>query len=312
MDYLRRTRPPSAVINGRSLGLRLGNTHWLARLWPLLTASLTVAMPALACTCRKMSVCQLIVHPTIFVGEVVSGGISSLRQDPWNTDIHSARFRVLESFRGLPVGTKTVDVELHPWPDMCSPVPYVLGHKYLVAPGILEGKLVDGPCFQGFDLDKFPDDVRQVREYSAGKMPLDVQGHLHGAGQRQGIKVSAVRGNKTYATVTRSDGSYFLPVPEAGVYTVFPTLPPYSAEAFEVEVPSMGCAIHDSYITTDNSITGTVRDRKGRVVIDARVALIDLDDPQRDPREQIWGWREFTQKKLGVSNLKAWRSAATY
>jgi hypothetical protein len=66
----------------------------------------------------------------------------------------------------------------------------------------------------------------------------------------------------------------------------------------------MGCAMHDSYITTDNSITGTVRDRKGRVVIDARVALIDFDDPQRDPREQIWGWREFTQKKPGRFEFK--------
>lgn len=66
----------------------------------------------------------------------------------------------------------------------------------------------------------------------------------------------------------------------------------------------MGCAIHDSYMTTDNSIKGTVRDRKGRVVIDARVALIDFDHPQRDPREEIRGWREFTQKKTGRFEFK--------
>jgi hypothetical protein len=263
----------------------------------LLVAYLAVAQPVLACSCVRMTVCRLIVHPTLFIGQVVSGGITSLRQDPWNTDINYARFTVLESFRGLPTGTKAVDVELHPLPGMCSPVPYILGHKYLVAPGISQGKLMDGPCFQGFDLDRIPDLVRQLREFFAGKMPLNVQGRIFGPGHGPGITVSALRAGKTYSAVTRSDGSYLLPVPEAGVYTVLPTLAPYSAKAFDVEVPPVGCAVYEPSMKSDNSITGTVRDHKGRVVIDARVALIDLEHPQPDPREAVWFRREFVEEK---------------
>jgi len=262
----------------------------------LLIAYLTVALPVLACDCRKMTVCELIVQPTLFIGELVSGGIASLHQDPWNTDINYARFTVLESFRGLPAGTKTVNVELQPWPGMCSPVPYVLGHTYLVAPRTSQGRLTDGSCFQGFDLDWFSDEVRQVREYFAGQMPLNVQGRVFGPGHGPGITVSASRAGKTFSTVTRSDGSYFLPVPRAGVYTVLPTLAPYSGKAFDVEVPPVGCAVLDNYMMSKNSITGTVRDHKGRVVIDASVALIDLDHPQPNPREAIW-FREFVHKK---------------
>ncbi len=243
-----------------------------------------------------MTACELIVRPTLFIGERVSGGITSLRQDPWNTDINYARFRVLESFRGLPADAKAVDIELRPWPAMFSPVPYILGHKYLVAPGSFEGKLTDGSCFQGFDLDSFPDEVRQVREYFAGKLPLNVQGHVIGPAHGPGITVSALRGGKTYSTGTRSDGFYLLPVPEAGAYTVFPTLAPYSAKAFDVKVPPVGCAVYDPYMMSDSSITGTVRDHKGRVVIDASVALIDLDSPQPDPREAFW-FRKFVRKK---------------
>src|SRR5262249_2462902 len=116
--------------------LRLSRIRCMTLPVRLLVAYLTVALPVVACSCRKMTVCQLIVHPPLFIGELVSGGIPSLRQDPWNTDINYARFTVLESFRGLPAGTKAVNVELSPWPGMCSPVPYVRGHKYLVAPSI--------------------------------------------------------------------------------------------------------------------------------------------------------------------------------
>lgn len=262
----------------------------------LLIAYSTVALPVLACSCRELTVCELMINPTLFIGEVVDGGITSLRQDPWNTDINYARFTVLESFRGLPPGTKAVNVELNAWPGMCSPVPYVHGHKYLVAPSIYQGKLTDGACFQGFDLDQYPDVVRQVREFFGGRMSLNVQGNVIGPVHGPGIMVSALRGGKTYSTVTRSDGYYLLPVPEAGVYNVLPTFAPYSAKAEAVEVPPVGCVVHYAPMTSGSSITGTVRDHKGRVVTDASVALIDLDHPQPDPREPVWFRREFVEK----------------
>jgi hypothetical protein len=263
----------------------------------LLSAYLTVALPVLACSCRKMTVCELIVHPTVFIGEVVSGGITSLRQDPWNTDVSLARFTVLENLRGLPADTKAVDIELRPTPGMCSPVPYFRGHKYLVAPNTSQGRLMDGDCFQGFDLDQYPNVVRQVREFFAGRLPPNLQGRVFGPGHGPGITISASRAGKTYSTVTRPDGSYLLPVPEAGVYSVLPTLAPYSAKAFEVGVPPVGCGFQDLSMMSGNSIRGTVRDRKGRPVIDARVALIDLDHPQPDPREAVWYDREFVEKR---------------
>ena len=82
----------------------------------LLIAYSTVALPVLACSCRELTVCELMINPTLFIGEVVDGGITSLRQDPWNTYINYARFTVLESFRGLPREQGTELFISGPWP----------------------------------------------------------------------------------------------------------------------------------------------------------------------------------------------------
>jgi hypothetical protein len=80
---------------------------------PVLRVSMlcfATAFPALACSCRQAPICNLIDRPVVFIGEVVTGGVASIRDDPWYSKGGVATFRVLESFRGLPKGAKTVDV----------------------------------------------------------------------------------------------------------------------------------------------------------------------------------------------------------
>jgi len=267
---------------------------------PLLTCFLAGALPGLACSCSHVTICNLIENPTLFVGEVVSGGITSLRQDPWNTTVNHVRLKVLESFRGLPEGAQGVDIELHPLPGMCSPVPYVLGRKYLVAPFTYEGKLVDGACFRGFDLERFPEMVRQVREHFAGRWPLNVQGSVYGAPfgllPLSGVTIAAAGGGKTHTAVTRADGAYFLPVPEAGMYELRATLEPYRTGVATVRIGPSGCSVEDFVMGIDNSISGTVRDRRGRVLKDAPVGLIEFDHPPTSPREHAYFYREYVER----------------
>jgi len=99
----------------------------------------TVVLPAIACECSHLTVCEIVKLPTIFIGEVIDGGISSIEEDPWYSSVNHVRFKVLKNFRGLPAGTQTVDVELIPTFGMCSPIPYFYGHKYLLMPGKRDG-----------------------------------------------------------------------------------------------------------------------------------------------------------------------------
>src|ERR1017187_6664398 len=148
------------------------------RLPMILVAS---ALPLLPCDCRRLTSCEVMQQPTAFVGEVVDGGITSIREDPWNSTVDHVRFKVLESFSGLPSGTQTVDLVLRPLPGMCAPIPYRLGRRYLVAPLEDDGKLYDGPCFQGRDVETSDEEVRQVREYFAGRLPINVHGQVAAA-----------------------------------------------------------------------------------------------------------------------------------
>ena len=129
----------------------------------VLTALAAIALPVLACECRRLSVCELIQMPTVFIGEVIDGGVTSIRDDPWHSNVNHVRFRVLENFRGLPPKAQTVDVELTPTSGMCAPIPYFPGRRYLVIPRKREGKYTDGVCFQGRDIETAQDEVRQLR-----------------------------------------------------------------------------------------------------------------------------------------------------
>jgi hypothetical protein len=107
----------------------------------VLTALAAIAVPVLACECRHLSVCELIQMPTVFIGEVIDGGVTSIRDDPWNSNVKHVRFRVLENFRGLPANAQTVDVELTPTARM-FPRPRCRNSRGGSTPGtrILRGK----------------------------------------------------------------------------------------------------------------------------------------------------------------------------
>ncbi len=254
------------------------------------------AGPALACDCTPMTVCELIQQPTIFIGEVIDGGITSHREDPWRSDFGRVRFKVLESLRGLPRGTRTVDVRLMSPGGMCSPIPYHSGKKYLVVPNEDDGALIDGPCFSARNVDTEAEDVRQVRAYFSGKMPTNVHGqvavaddpsmigYLLGTGEAKllgGVTISAERRGRVYSAVSGSDGRYRLPLPAGGGYTVRAALKPYESEpeSEEISIPVRGCAIQDFALRVHNTISGRVWDKDGQPVKSAKVGLIDLSDP---------------------------------
>src|SRR5258708_20143292 len=114
-------------------------------MWIRVLAAL-FAYPLFACSCRHLTVCELIHRPIVFIGEVIEGGVD-LKDDPWQSSPSHVRFKVLENFRGLPASTRTVDVEVSLWAGMCSPNPYYPGRPYLVVPGERDGKLSDGISF---------------------------------------------------------------------------------------------------------------------------------------------------------------------
>lgn len=276
-------------------------------MWSLLRLAFMLAASALslyACECRMFTICELVKQPTIFIGEIIDGGITSIRQDPWYARVYHVRFRVLEIFRGLPANTQIVDVELMPIAGMCAPIPYHQGKRYVVVPSKKEGKLFDGPCFQGRDVEKLGQEVHQLREYFAGKRPVNVHGQVAAvrdssmvdfllrAGEAKplaGVTISTSRSGKDYSTVTDADGRYILALPDAGAYQIRASFAPYSSEPVKVSMPNRGCAIQDFGMTVDNTISGTVLDEDGQQVESARIGLIDVDHPPRSgPGSHVW------------------------
>lgn len=269
----------------------------------VLLAAAYSALPLLACECRLLTICELIQQRTVFVGEVIDGGITSIREDPWYASVYHVRFKVIENYRGLPRGTQTVDLDLLPLGGMCAPIPYHLGKRYLVAPSKRDGLFSDGPCFQGRDVEKFAELVSQVRDYFKGKMPINVQGKVAAArdsslvdfplqsGEAKplvGVTISTSREREAYSTMTRADGRYTLAVPDSGVYEICASLGPYSSEPVQVTVPNRGCAIQDFGLKVDNTITGAVLDEEGNRVSSARVGLIDLDHLPSKAESHVW------------------------
>ncbi|HTS50008.1 MAG TPA: carboxypeptidase-like regulatory domain-containing protein [Bryobacteraceae bacterium] len=275
----------------------------------LLLAFMVLASPAISCECARLTICDSLRLPTIFIGEVVDGGISSIRDDPWYSNVDHVRFKVLENYRGLPAGTETVDMELMPIGGMCAPNPYHLGRKYLVMPGKIDGKFVDGPCFQGRDVETAAEDVHQVREYFAGKMPANVHGRVAIAREPSlvdfllmmgetkplaGVTISTLRGGKTYSATTDTNGRYTLPLPAGGDYHLRAALKPYTLEDAEISVPGKGCAVQDFGMEVDNTISGRVWDDRGQPLKGAEVGLIDLDRPPPSERH-AWFRHAYTE-----------------
>ncbi len=269
-----------------------------------------LSFPAFACECARISVCELVRFPVLFIGEVVNGGVSSIRDDPWHNNIQHVRFRVIENFRGLPKNAQMVDVELAPRFGMCSPNTYFPGHIYLVSPSRLESKLFDGECQQGRDIDTAADDVRIVREYFTGKMRPSVHGRVAVAkaddlvdfeleqGEAKpvgGVRVTATGLGREQSTVTDPDGRHTLPLPSSGQYRVRAILPPYSSEAVDVSLTG-ACAVQDLALHIDNTISGHVLDENGKTMKKARVGLIDLDRPASPEEPHAWFRDAYTEQ----------------
>lgn len=224
-------------------------------------------------------------QPTIFIGEVIAGGVQSIREDPWYSNSTHVRFRVVESFRGLPKNTRIVDMDVMPTDGMCSPNPYFPGRTYLVVPGTQNGKFLDGGCFSGRDIRHVAETVSYLRSYFAGRTLINVHGQVatarDGTGRPlSGVRVSTSRFLRTYSTVSDAEGRYSLTVPAAGEYKLTAELSPYLPSSARALVGDGGCAVSDFALRTGSTISGQVRDRNGHPIWEAKVGLIDLDRPQ--------------------------------
>lgn len=264
-----------------------------------------LGVPIVACDCIRLSICNVLESaPVIFVGEVIDGGITSIRQDPWYANPGHARFRVLENFRGLPKDAQTVDVELSPSGGMCGPLPYYSRRTYLVIPQSLNGKFVDGGCSSSRDVLKDPADIQTVRNYFAGRERFNVSGGVAVApfsdlagflleqGEAKplaGVTVSTTQNGTTFSALTDADGHYTLPLPYTGSYTLRAGLDPYASEVVAAPAPSHACAEQDFGLRIDNTISGQVLDAAGNPVKRGRVGLIDLDRHSADPwSRHVW------------------------
>lgn len=276
-----------------------------------LVALLLSAQLAAACSCFRMTECHWSGEPVIFIGRVVSGGVDTLRIDPWHMPATTVRFEVIEPLRGLAPHEKFVDLETLPVAGWCAWNPYFPGRTYLVAPQTKDGKRVDGGCFSGREVRWEEDTIRYLRRYL--KNPgLSIRGrigavaeqagqlsyhHFEYGGNRilAGVRVWTTAGGKRISTITDAEGRYELPVPEPGNYTVEADLAPYRPVKTEVGVPRAGgCNVLDIGFVSNSSISGSVRDPGGRPVKSGEVALIDLDPASS--RQPVWGW--FRWKKI--------------
>lgn len=273
-------------------------------MWRFAVALLLSAELASACSCSHLTDCGLVQQPVIFIGKVVAGGVESLRDNPWYKSAKSVRLEVVESFRGLPPGTKFVDVETPLWPGMCSPNPYRPGRTYLVAPSTQDGKFVDGICFTGRDVEHIPDTVDYVRRHFRNP-GFSIRGRVaatdHGdsslvgfllsqdeAVPLRGVRVWTSSKGRNFSAVTDASGRYELAVPGPGKYAVHAGFPPYPSASVQVELPAgAACELQDFPMLSGSSISGRVYDRHGQPLQDARVGLIDVSRPAPDPQAPV-------------------------
>jgi Carboxypeptidase regulatory-like domain len=279
----------------------------------ILTALAALAVPLMACEIRSLTACELLQMPTIFIGEVISGGVT-IQEDPWNARARRVRFRVLENFRGLPSDARTVDVEVDGTAGMCAPIPFYAGGRYLVVPNRRDdGKLHEGS--QSRDIEKAADDVRVVRAYFAGQMPANVHGRIavtrhHNdlidfllsraeAKPLAGVRVWASRDGKIQSTNTDAEGRYTLNLPAGGAYQVHASLEPYVPQEppVRISVPERGCAVQNFAMGIDNTISGRVMNN-GQPLQLGQVGLIDLDHPNSSPDSHVWFDKEYPEHDL--------------
>lgn len=253
---------------------------------------LVACAAAFGCQCRSFSVCSVIQRETVFIGEVIEGGVDSLREDPWYAGRRVVRFRILENLRGLPKASPTVDLEILSPGGMCSPVPYRQGRRYLVSPARVAGQLTEQGCYSGVELKWLGPDLEMVREYFSGKMPTHLRGRVlasresgalsyvdDGTEPLSGVRVIARSGKSSHTAATGADGRYRLKVP-AGVYQLSATRASYPlAEAQrQLTVAQGGCSGLDLGMVTGSTISGRVLDADGKPLPRSQAGLIARRD----------------------------------
>jgi hypothetical protein len=196
---------------------------------------------------------------------------------------------------------------------MCSPNPYLVGQTYLVSPRLYDGKLHDGGCFQGRNVDG-DEEVRQVLDHFHGKTSTNIHGKvavareydlvdfLLGMGEARslaGAQVVASNGRNQVSTVTDANGAYNLALPFSGKFTLRTFLSPYIARepSLELTAPSNGgCMERDLAFKIDNTISGRVWGSAGQPLEGAQVGLIDLDHPSSGEFSHAWFMKEYSEK----------------
>jgi hypothetical protein len=274
-----------------------------------------IADRAAACECVRVNICQLVESSgVIFLGEVTQGGLDP-GEDTWSGRPRSATLRVVESYRGLPQGTKEVVVGLSYMKGMCSPAVYRRGEQTLV---ILsrqaDGTLRDGSCSGSRFAKDVPDDLKYVRDYFAGRAQTTIYGRV--AANRPSDLVSFVLDNSDgypvegaqviaegiagrHAAVTDKSGAFKIVGLAAGTYQVHAekagfanTDEKYKEDPnFEVQLSGGGCAIQNLALWAENLVERSVRDVSGKPVIDVSVFLQEVGSKER------WGEQAETDEK---------------
>ena len=276
-----------------------------------------VAERALACSCAEINVCELVeVSPVIFLGEVIEGGLDP-GEDAWSGRPTYAKLRVLESFKGLPVGTREVRIELSYLPGMCSPGVYRRGEVTLAVPSRRpDGSLSDGACSPSRFAADVQKDLTYIRDYFAGRTQTTILGRI--AANRLTDLVSFVLDRKegtpvpdanvlasgtggTFQTATNKDGEFSLRGMAAGTYRIRAEKTGYDntdvdyeeSPEFEVQVNEKGCAIQDLALWTQNSLTGTIRAASGEGIPGVEIELRNVDQPEINDSERSDSAGEF-------------------
>ena len=223
---------------------------------------------ALACESIYVPPCEVGNHnDQIFVGTSIG--------EP--TAFGTFRFRIDEALKGIPPGTREIEVGS----GACE-VGYQEGRQYLVlghhrsgerAAGYTLGERVEDATLsiaffralaRGEHLTVIKGRVAENVEDSSVGFNLDY-GHVHGL---SGVEITASRDGQSYAISSDFSGSYLLRVPEAGKYDVVANLAGHAAalSAYKLEVTRDSCKELNVGMWTSSRLTGHVIGADGKPV----------------------------------------------
>jgi hypothetical protein len=190
---------------------------------------------------------------------------------------------------------------------MCAPNPYRPGRSYLLSPSTRDGKLLDGGCFTGRDVEHASETVAFVRRHFKNPSQYYIRGRVVATDRGNQDLVDyllcegtakPLQGARVSTTVA---GRYELEVPKQARYAVHVGLPPYRS----IDVPFVAsfrpaaCLSKTLGLLSDSSISGKLWDRRGQLLPYGRVALIDLDDRPRDDGRSFWFRQQYPEEPDG-------------